>query len=201
MLEVLTNPNGFFHNKINDEVEMKTPLMIMAVLALVGVISSVLIIQKTMEMLPPEAAKFAPVGIVAGIIGAIIGTLLTWIIYSGLFYLISMFFNGEGDFKRLLEFTSYGFIPSIVSGLISAYYTNQLFDNLDFSNPELMQELIKSDPSMKIVSIIGIVFLLWSANIWIFAIAYSRNISVKNATIVVGLPILLYVLYVASQFF
>ena len=35
MLEVLTNPNGFFHKKINDEVEMKTPFMIMAVLMVI----------------------------------------------------------------------------------------------------------------------------------------------------------------------
>lgn len=201
MLEVLTNPNGFFHKKINDEVEMKTPLMIMAVLAVISAISSVIVIQKTMELLPPEVSQYASIGIIFGVIGAIIGTFIMWIIYTGAFYLISMVLGGEGDFRRLLEFTSYGFIPNIASGLISTYYTVNLFDKMDFSNPELLQETIMADPSMKIATVIGFVFLLWSANIWVFAISYARNISVKNAAIAVGLPILLYMLYTASQFF
>ena len=106
MLEVLTNPNGFFHKKINDEVEMKTPLMIMAVLAVISAISAVLVIQKTMELLPPEAAPFASIGMILGVIGAIIGTIIMWVIYTGAFYIISMFFGGDGNFKRLLEFSS-----------------------------------------------------------------------------------------------
>jgi len=201
MLEVLTNPNGFFHKKINDEVEMKTPLMIMAVLAVISAISAVLVIQKTMELLPPEAAPFASIGIVLGVIGAIIGTILMWVIYTGAFYIISMFFGGDGNFKRLLEFSSYGFIPSTASGLLSTYYTIDLFDKIDFNNPEMIEQTLTADPSMKIATVIGLIFLLWSANIWVFAISYARNISVKNAAITVGLPVLLYMLYTVSQFF
>ena len=201
MLEVLTNPNGFFHKKINDEVEMKTPLMIMAVLAVISAISAVLVIQKTMELLPPEAAPFASIGIVLGVIGAIIGTILMWVIYTGAFYIISMFFGGDGNFKRLLEFSSYGFIPSMANGLLSTYYTIDLFDKIDFNNPEMIEQTLTADPSMKIATVIGLIFLLWSANIWVFAISYARNISVKNAAITVGLPVLLYMLYTVSQFF
>jgi len=201
MLEVLTNPNGFFHKKINDEVEMKTPLMIMAVLAVISAISAVLVIQKTMELLPPEAAPFASIGMILGVIGAIIGTILMWVIYTGAFYIISMFFGGDGNFKRLLEFSSYGFIPSMASGLLSTYYTIDLFDKIDFNNPEMIEQTLTADPSMKIATVIGLIFLLWSANIWVFAISYARNISVKNAAITVGLPVLLYMLYTVSQFF
>jgi len=201
MLEVLTNPNGFFHKKINDEVEMKTPLMIMAVLAVISAISAVLVIQKTMELLPPEAAPFASIGMILGVIGAIIGTIIMWVIYTGAFYIISMFFGGDGNFKRLLEFSSYGFIPSMASGLLSTYYTIDLFDKIDFNNPEMIEQTLTADPSMKIATVIGLIFLLWSANIWVFAISYARNISVKNAAITVGLPVLLYMLYTVSQFF
>jgi hypothetical protein len=48
---------------------------------------------------------------------------------------------------------------------------------------------------MKIATALGIIFTLWSANIWIFGLQYARNLSLKNAAITVGVPIGLSVLY------
>jgi len=52
-----------------------------------------------------------------------------------------------------------------------------------------------SDPYIMASTVIGILLTLWSANIWVFAIMYSRNLTVKNALIAVGVPIGLYTLY------
>ena len=56
-----------------------------------------------------------------------------------------------------------------------------------------------NDPAMleltKVSVVIGVIFLLWSANIWIYAIKYSRNLSVKHAAITILLPILIYIIY------
>ncbi|TGC09693.1 YIP1 family protein [Methanolobus halotolerans] len=196
MLEVLTDPNGFFKRKSEEDIEFKTPLIIVTILAIVGAISAFIISQSVIEALPPEASAFAGIGAAFGAIAAFIMTFIMWVIYSGIFYLISMVFNGEGSFKRVLEFVSYGFIPSIISSAISTYYTSRIYSNIDWSaDPQVLQEALLSDPSLQIAGIIGILFLLWSANIWIFAIVHSRNLSVKDAAITVGIPILLYVLY------
>jgi hypothetical protein len=58
-----------------------------------------------------------------------------------------------------------------------------------------------ADPSMKIATILGLIFTLWSANIWIFGVKYARNLSLKNAVITVGIPIGLSVLYTVLTVF
>ncbi|WP_340820438.1 Yip1 family protein [Methanolobus sp. WCC4] len=197
MLEVLTNPNGFFREKANEPIEWKNPLIIMAVLMVVSAISAYTVTMKVMSSLPEEAAAFAGFGAIAGVIGGLIGVLIGWVLYSTVFYIISLLLNGEGDFKKLMAFTSYGFIPSIIGSIVSFYYTNEVFSNIDFSSvdPQMVQEIILSDPSMRIAGILGIIFTLWSANIWIFGVMHSRNLTLKNAAITVGIPILLQVLY------
>ena len=194
MLEVLTDPNGFFKRKSNEEIEFKTPLLIILLMAAVGAVTAVIVMRNIMGTLPEEAAAFAGIGAVFAVVGAVIGTFVMWAVYSAIFYVISMLFNGEGSFKRVMEFVSYGFIPSIISSIISAIFTSRAYSNIDFTDPMVTDTLL-SDPTLRIAGIVGIIFTLWSANIWIFALVHSRNLSVKNAAITVGVPILLYVLY------
>jgi hypothetical protein len=201
MLQVLTNPNGFFKEKITEEIEWKNPLIIMAFMAVVGTITIYTTMMSTLQSFIDmdflgTVGQVIMVGILA--IGSIIGVIFVWILYTGIFYVISVIFNGEGDFKRLMEFVSYGFIPNIAGSLVSAYYTSKVFSNIDFASvtdPQAMQDMIYADPSMKIATALGIIFTLWSANIWIFGLQYARNLSLKNAAITVGVPIGLSVLY------
>jgi hypothetical protein len=202
LTQVLTNPNGFFAEKMKTEVEMKTPLMIVLLIAVLGAINAVIVTQKIMEILPPEAAAFASIGAIAGGIGAFIGAIIMWVIYSGVFYAISSILGGEGTFKRVLEVVAYGFIPSIASGIIGIIVMATSFsvENFDIQNPELMEQAMLNDPTMKMSMIVGILFTLWSANIWIFGLVHARHMTVKNAAISVLVPVGLYVLYTASKF-
>ena len=200
MLQVLTDPNGFFKKKITEEPEWKNPLIIMTLVAIVGAITTYTTLMGTLQSLMgldflEGSGKI--VVIIVMVIFSILAVIFSWLIYTAIFYVISVIFGGEGDFKRLMEFVSYGFIPSIVSSIISAYYTNKLFSNIDFANvdPLLIEDMILSDPTMKIASALGIIFTLWSANIWIFGLRYARNLSLRNAVITVGIPIGLSVLY------
>jgi hypothetical protein len=201
MLEVLTNPNSFFKRKINEDIELKTPLMIIGILAVIAAISAYIVTMTIMELLPAEAAAFAGIGTAFAVVGAIIGTLLAWFIYTVIFYLVSIIFHGEGDFKRVAEFVSYGLIPSIPASLINLYMTRNVFAKIDFTvtDQNLITESIMSDPTMRIATILGLIFLLWSANIWIFGLMYSRNISLKNAIMTVGIPIVIYMLYTLAN--
>ena len=199
MLEVLTDPNGFFKRKSNEPIDFKIPIVIILIMAIVAAATAVVVTQNVMGTLPEEAAAFAGIGAAVAAIFAVIGTFIAWAIYGVIFYVISMLFHGEGSFKRVMEFVSYGFIPSIISSIVSAFYTSRAYSNIDFSNPELIEDALLADPTLRIAGIIGIIFTLWSANIWIFALVHSRNLSVKNAAIVVGIPILLSILYSIYQ--
>ncbi|MHC1576994.1 MAG: YIP1 family protein [Methanosarcinaceae archaeon] len=199
LFKVLSDPNHFFSEKTNNDIDLKVPIAIVLIVGLIGAANAVMIIRTIMETLPEDAAAFAGIGAVFGAFTALIGAFIMWLIYSGIFHAISSTLNGNGKFKRVLEFVAYGFIPSIASSMITLYITARTFSTIDFSidDPQLLQQTISSDPSMQSVAIIGIIFTIWSANIWIFGLIHSRNLSTKNAAITVGVPVGLYILYTA----
>jgi hypothetical protein len=49
MLQVLTDPNGFFKKKINEEIEWKNPLIIMSLMVVVGAITTYTTIMSTLQ--------------------------------------------------------------------------------------------------------------------------------------------------------
>jgi hypothetical protein len=51
----------------------------------------------------------------------------------------------------------------------------------------------------QITTLISIVFLLWSANIWIFGIKHARNLTPRDAALIVGIPVVAYVLYLTYK--
>ncbi|MFA6333826.1 MAG: YIP1 family protein, partial [Methanoregula sp.] len=48
----------------------------------------------------------------------------------------------------------------------------------------------------QITSLIAIVFLLWSANIWICGLQQARKLSPRDAALCVGIPVIAYILYI-----
>jgi hypothetical protein len=201
MLEVLTDPDQFFGKKITGEISFKIPIAIIAVAGLVSAVNASVISQKlNLGGIPDVPEQMALFISIAGGISAFIGVLFMWVIYSGIFHLISSAFNAEGSFKRVLEFVAYGFIPTIAGSLISlaATMTLPVFE-FSVDNPELLQENIQqallSNSAMQASNIIGIFLLLWSANIWIFALLHARSLTTRNAVITVGIPIGLMVLF------
>jgi len=183
MLEVLTNPDRFFGKKIGENIDLKIPAAIILVVGLIGAANAIIMLQKVMAGLPDEAASFAQIGGIVGAFSGLVGAFIMWLLYAGIFYLISSAFYGEGPFKRVLEFVAYGFIPTAA--------TIQALPAIEFSleNPELLQETILSNPFMQAATIMGIVLTVWSANIWIFALLHARNLSTRNAVLTVGIPI------------
>ena len=188
---------------MSGDVSFKMPIVIILVIGIIGAINATLMMQKIMPELPGDAAEFTSFITVFSAIGAIIGVIVMWAIYAVVFYAISLVFKGEGEFKRVLEFVGYGFIPSIASGVIGLIIMMIALPTIEFSmgNPELLQETMLSNPMIQASAIVGVIFTIWSANIWIFGLMHSRNLLIKNAVIVVGVPIGLYIISTLYQFF
>jgi len=202
MLEVLTNPDSFFKNKMGEDISFKTPIVIILIIGIIGAINAISMTQKIIAQLPSDAAQFASIGAIAGAIGAIVGVFFMWVIYAVVFYAISLAFKGEGELKRVIEFVGYGFIPSIASGIIGLIMMTIALPTIEFSleNPELMEQSMLSNPMIQASAIVGIIFTIWSANIWIFGLMHSRNLSIKNAVLTVGIPIGLYIISTSYKF-
>ena len=207
MLEVLTNPDKFFETRKKGEESLKLPVFVVLISGIIGGISTFLSSSIMMEAmaktLPPEAQGFMSFMPIGSAIGAVIASFIAWLIIAAVFFGISCIFKGEGKFKRTLEFVGYGYIPTIIGGLISAvlvynFVTTVQIPPITITDPTEIQEVITplmKSPMMLLSSAVSILFMLWSANIWVFGLKHARNLSTKNALITVAIPVAAYILY------
>jgi len=211
MLEVLTNPDKFFETRKKGEESLKLPVFIVLISGIIGSISTFLSSSIMMEAmaktLPPEAQGFMSFMPIGSAIGAVIASFIAWLIIAAVFFGISCIFKGEGKFKRTLEFVGYGYIPTIIGGLISAvlvynFVTTVQIPPITITDPAEIQEVITPlmrSPMLMLSSAVSILFMLWSANIWVFGLKHARNLSTRNALITVAIPVAAYILYSVYQ--
>ncbi len=201
MERVLFNPDWFFGEKSEGKVSLKMPFLIVLINGIFAVASSILIMNKVVASLPPDLAPFMVTGAAIGAVGGLIGMFLYWLILAGVFYLISCLFDSEGSFKRTFEFVGYGFLPMIFSSFVALLVLYSILPSIVFSleDPQWMQMMV-NNPFSLMSQIIGIFCVLWSGYIWIFAVKNARKMTTKNASIVVGVPVGLYVLYTIYNF-
>jgi hypothetical protein len=127
---------------------------------------------------------------------------------------MSLLFKGQGTFKRSLEFVGYGYLPQIFGAILTSIVVLQYIPRVIVpritsaatQDPQLIQDAVKAlmnDPAMmemtQITVLISIVFLLWSANIWIFGIQKARNLSTRDSALCVAIPVVGYILYLVYK--
>ena len=204
---------------MKNEERLGIPALIVLLSGAVGGVSAFLMTSKTMEILgemmrmPAGAGGvFTSVMAFVSVIGAIVFSLLFWLIITAIFYGISAIFGGEGSFKRTLEFVGYGYIPTIFAGIIGAALTYHLVSSLTLphipagAEPMEVSRIVqawaqglKRHPLSMLSSAVSILFTLWSANIWIFAVKHARGLTTRNALLTVGIPVGAYIAYSLCQ--
>lgn len=204
---LLFDPNSFFREKSRNNVDFKYPLLIILVIAIIKMVSSFLVMSQLSGMFPSDMGSYvSTAAIIFGIVGGLFGTFFYWLILTGILHSISYVFESKGSFKRTLEFVGYGFVPQIFSGLIGIVITYRLTASIDLSyqDPQVitesMTQMLSNNPLYYASQAIGILCLLLSAYIWVFALLHARNLSMKNAAITVGVPVGLYVVYMMYVF-
>jgi len=208
ILDLLISPDAFFRNAINKKENLKVPLLIVLCGAIVGAVHAYLVGGLTGKMMSALIPGMATIVTLSAVIGALIAIFLIWIMMTIIFYGLSFLFKGQGSFRRCLEFTGYlpQILGSVISVIVACMYVPKVvvpqISAAAMQDPQVIQEAVKSlmhDPAMlemtQIIVVITTVFLLWSANSWIFGMKYARNLSMRNAAICVSLPVIAYVLY------
>ena len=207
IVDLLLRPAAFFPGCIEgDKPDLKIPLVIVVIYGIVSALSAVSVSSVTMAMMPAELAGMETIMIAIGAVSAFIGALIFWVVLAAIFHGISALRGGKGDFQRTLAVTGYGGLPmvfgSILSGII-IYYSLSGMTIRPVSDPmqvgPAVTELM-SGPSMMMASIISLLFVIWSANIWVFGMKEARNISGKDAVITVGIPVVLYCMMIFFPF-
>jgi hypothetical protein len=209
-LDLLINPNRFFQQVLGEKEQLRYPGLIILLGAVVAAISGYSLGIISAGMMESAMQGMGTIIVIAAVIAAFAGTFLVWIVWAGVFFLVSKIFKGTGSFKRCLEVVGYGYVPQIIGALITViaaleYLPKVVVPHLTsaaLENPQMIQDAttaLMHDPAMvaftQITAVISIVFLLWSANIWIFGIKQVRNISMRDAAICVGLPVILFIIF------
>ena len=210
LIDTLIRPGSFFQDVIAEKESLKIPGLIVLLLGIVTAVNANLIGGLTGKMMAGLIPGMESIIAISTIFGALFGIFVFWGIWTCVFYLISSLFKGKGTFKRSLEFIGYGYLPQIFGAILSVIIAIQYIPRVIVpeittaagQDPQLIQEAVKTlmhDPAMmemtQIISIISIVFLLWSANIWIFGIRNARQLSERDSALCVGIPVVIYILY------
>ena len=200
---VLTNPDRFFSELSEREVNLTTPVGIVLIWAIFDAIYVVSVFGVLLLRNSPEEVVSSGIAIAVLVVLGLVMSFICWFIEAVLYYTISIRFKGNGSFKRCLEFTGYGFIPVIVASVIALAVTMVVLLTVEFpaESLELMADALMQNSMMKTIPIITCLFGLWSAYIWIFGIKHARKISTRDALITVGVPGVIAIVYYLNDMY
>jgi hypothetical protein len=214
LIDVLIRPDAFFSTRETEKESLKIPALIILTGGIVAALYGYLMGGLSAKMMEGVMPGMGAVIILSAMAGALIMTFIFWLIVAGIFYLVSSLFKGQGSFNRVLEVVGYGYLPQIAGSLITIVtafiyipkITVPTLTTAALQDPAMIEQVTKAflhDPAMmeltQITTLVSIVFLLWSAHIWIFGIMHARSLSPRDAAICVGVPIVLYVLYMTYK--
>jgi hypothetical protein len=208
LIDILIKPDSFFEKRSASEENLKIPFLFVAIAGVIGAIYGYEVGSLTGRMFAGAGAGMSQFIAISSLVGAFIGVILFWLIGSAVFYLLSMAFKGNGTFNRTLEAIGYGFIPQIIGSVITLaaalYYLPMVNVPVikSITDPTLLQGAIThlmNDPAMleltRISAVIGVIFILWSASIWVHGIKHARNLSLRDAAITILIPVMIYIIY------
>ncbi len=211
LVNALVHPNAFFKDALTEQESLKIPGLIVIILGVLSAVYAYFIGGLTGRMLAGMVPGMESIIAIFTVFGALFGVLIFWVIWTGVFFLISSIFKGKGSFKRSLEFVGYGYLPQILGVILTIIIALQYLPRVIVpqitsaaaQDPQMIVDATKAlmhDPAMmemtQITSIISIVFLLWSANIWISGMKNARQLSERDSALCVGIPVVVFILYI-----
>lgn len=214
LLDLLARPERFFSSLEGKEPDLRIPAAIAIVGAIIAAIAGYAMSGLYAELYAGVAEGMGSLMGIIMAVSAFIGFLVMWwLVMAVAFFLISLLFKGRGKFTHTLANTGYGLVPviigSVVTTLVFLSYLPRIVVPVirNIQDPAVIQEAMQElmhDPAMMeytwVSMAISALFLLWSANIWIFGVKQARNITLKQACITVAIPVgafIIYTLYIA----
>ncbi|HDN65873.1 MAG TPA: YIP1 family protein [Methanosarcinales archaeon] len=158
---LITNPDWFFAELSERDSNLLAPFVIVLITAVIPAIADLLYYFHTTAAAP---------------VMGLVAPFIWWFLCTGAFYALSALIGGVGSFKRVLEFTGYGFVPHILSAIFNTVIIYTLLPLLA-SLPQFI---------IYVIAIISLLLFLWSVAIWVFAVKHSRNLSTQDALFMVA---------------
>lgn len=203
MLDLLVDPDAFFEHRASDGGgSLQVPALVVGAAALAGIGSPVVVLHLLVESLPAESGYFL-VGYAIGLVGALFGPFVEWMLLAIGFDVIARRFGGDGPLHEVVRLVGWGFLPHIVTGLIAMIVMLVVIGRISPpAAPDQVLTFIQSiqgDPAVRLAAGLGIVFTVWSGFLWIFAVKHARGLSFRRAALVVALPVALSIAWRVHQ--
>jgi hypothetical protein len=198
---LLLRPGEFFRHEMEQEPRLVRPALIVLLIGILGAVGAASSAGATAALMPAEVGDISLLlAVIGGIVG-LIGSFVLWLVWAVVLHLVSMVFGGRGTFVRTMEFVGLGMVPQLIGSLITMplfiiYYSGVRLQPV--SDPMLIEqaalELVRA-PMMQFITIIGLLFMVWTANLWIFGLQQTRELPSRKAVLTVAIPVGLYVAY------
>lgn len=193
VLQLLTNPDAFFAER-RETPSFRGPVLVVLLVALVGVIGSIPVLRATLSALPPEAEGFVTVVQVVGGVAGIVVTFVVWVLYAVAFHVVgSVVFDASGEFRDTVALVGWGFVPAVFGAAVGSVASFVVFSGVQFpQDPQRIQAFLaelQSRPALVVAGLVGIVFLLWSAFLWTFAVRHAESLTMRDAALTVAGPV------------
>jgi hypothetical protein len=208
--DLLINPDRFFRQALGEKEQLRVPGLVILAGAVAAAISGYFAGNLSASMMEPVLQGMEPLIVAVTVLATFFGTFVAWVVWAGVLYLISKIFAGTGSFSRCLEVVGYGYVPQVIGALVTMSaaliylpkVTVPRLTSAAASDPQMIREAttaLMHDPAMvaftEIATVVSVIFLLWSATIWIFGLKQARNLSLKYAAICVCVPVILFVIF------
>ncbi|QLC33442.1 YIP1 family protein [Halarchaeum sp. CBA1220] len=190
MFRLVLDPDAFFRDGAADRLAGASAVVGAAGVA--NTLGAVLLLYWTWGAVS-RAAPLVTMTYVLTIAGTVLGQFAVWVGFAAAFYALSALLGGGGSFRRLFTAVGWGFYPSIAGGLLSAGAILSRGWGVDF--PDSAGSLgpfvrsLTSGPLFDVVSLVGVVLLLWNASNWVFAVKHTRDLPLARSLAVVSVPI------------
>jgi hypothetical protein len=191
VVETIKNPKSTMKN-IAEQPMIEEAVIIIGILAILSALDAYVrsyTIIINVENMPPSMQSIIAV---TGVIFALIGTFLMWLIVTGILHFISMILSGEGKFyPQMMTVVGYSMVPLLFSGLISIIFLLMMEPTaitVSATNQTALKE-IYNNPYVIGSSIIGTIMQVWASVILFFGVQSAHRLTpIKSAT-VAGIPL------------
>lgn len=194
MKNLFINPDRFFGEQVSEfGFQWSAAVVLLTGGALL--VGNLVVVPDILQVYDTLGSVFTSAALVINILGGLLGVFLVWLLFSGLFYSISLIFESEGDFRTLLMYTGWTFVPLIFGGVSAGILTYFIIQGV--SPPEEPSAIsayaaqIGSHPLTKVSQIITGAFTLWQGFLSAFAVKHARNVSFRNALLITAGPVML----------
>ncbi|WP_456471971.1 YIP1 family protein [Methanocaldococcus sp.] len=190
-MNIIFNPDKFFKN-FSKKDDLIKPLLIITLFSTLLSINSYIKTSLVLKIFPKiPMLQIMPF---ISMIFSFIGGFISYLILAALFYIITIFLDGKGSFKKFLALFAYTYIPNII-GLILLIIANYYFlSNVDVQsiinleqNPEVIIKNLYPKTLIFTEFLINLAVTIWNVVLWAYAIKYGREIEFKKALIIASI--------------